>query len=86
MSVALMTEAFESVKKLTPESLKNYEDFIASLEWCIDDISYRAPEEQWVSWNHFESRLIKFLGTPDTDWKKEINKELYRITKQAVKK
>ncbi len=58
-----MTKAIEIVKNHVPEELPTKNVLMARLDWCLNDISYRAPEVQYISWRYFEDALTSYLGT-----------------------
>ncbi len=57
-----MNKAVEIVKAHVPSDLQEKEALLTRLDWCLNDIMYRAPEIQYVSWQYFEEALIEYVG------------------------
>lgn len=62
----------QAIKILVPSDYEKKDELFKDLDWCAEDSSYKAPEEQHISWGRLAEVLTYTLGDLNTDWTEKL--------------
>ena len=69
----------EVINNVEWEEIEEKEELRQQLTWLQNDSSYKAPEQYFTVYNKLSQILNKYLGNPDTAWKKKISNIIQNI-------
>ena len=81
-----MEKAIDIIKQNLPEDQINRPQFVARLEWILNDYNYRAPELKGISWGYFNDAFDEYLGEEIEDeepWVLDMYNEIVELLKEG---